>query len=301
MTALPAKNAAWLLKAANELALQVKLQKAGTTLRIRSPAQIDTIKTSTGGWAAVIGSLGKGRPNLEIWLDRFTGHTARKLCVCFYSRNAAQVRSLSKNAAKHLWPVRMVTYADVDDTKIFRLKEPLARTHFNAPIEEHYADSTHNFFGFYDPTRAGSAAVSPQFIERAVGFVLDVARSLPDAKDFGSPDDAYPRCENRKWVKAHLRRERSGYLAAACKNRDDYQCQVCWLQFATQYGSLGDGFAEAHHREPLGSLSDAVKTTVEDLITVCANCHRMLHRMEGKPGDIARLQAIVSKYQKRTA
>lgn len=299
MTAIPSHNAAWLLKAAKELALQLKTQKAGTTLRIRPPAEIYTIKSNTGGWAAVIGSLGKGRPGLEVWLDNFTGHATRKLCVCFYTREAEQVRSLSRNAAKHLWPVRVLTDADVEEAKILALKKSLARTDFNAPIEEHYGDSTYNFFGFYDPTRKSSATVSPQFIERAVGFVLDVARSLPDAKDSGSPAEVYPRCENRTWVKVHLRRERSGYLAAECKNRDDYRCQVCRLKFATKYGPLGEGFAEAHHRKPLASLSDTVTTKLEDLITVCANCHRMLHRMEGKPGDIKRLQVTVSKHRKR--
>ena len=35
-----------------------------------------------------------------------------------------------------------------------------------------------------------------------------------------------------------------------------------------------------------------------DLVTVCGNCHRMLHRMDGKPDDIAKLKAIIRKNRK---
>jgi hypothetical protein len=31
------------------------------------------------------------------------------------------------------------------------------------------------------------------------------------------------------------------------------------------------------------------------LITVCANCHRMLHRMNGVPTDIPKLRRMVNK------
>jgi len=71
------------------------------------------------------------------------------------------------------------------------------------------------------------------------------------------------------------------------------------MDFATVYGkALGGAFAEAHHKKPLGTLNAKVKTRLEDLITVCANCHRMLHRMEGKAGDITKLTSIVRKQRR---
>ena len=167
------------------------------------------------------------------------------------------------------------------------------------PIIEHYDELRYHFFGFYDPTLETSASISHQFIDRAMGFLLDIARSQPSAKGYDSQDEIYPRYEIRKLVNAHLRRERNGFLAAQCKRRDGYQCQVCRLMFTTKYGPLGEGFAEAHHKKSLGSLSDTVRTKLEDLITVCANCHRMLHRMEGRSGDIKRLQALVTQHRKR--
>jgi predicted HNH restriction endonuclease len=65
------------------------------------------------------------------------------------------------------------------------------------------------------------------------------------------------------------------------------------------YGEFGHEFAEAHHIIPLSRLKGPVMTTVDDLITVCANCHRMLHQMDGKSGDIPRLRSIVRRHRKR--
>lgn len=82
-------------------------------------------------------------------------------------------------------------------------------------------------------------------------------------------------------------------MATERKIHDDYQCQVCGLRFVDVYGKLGEGFAEAHHRVPLHRLKGVVKTRMEDLATVCANCHRMLHKMDGKRGDVDKLRAIL--------
>jgi transposase-like protein len=298
MASVPIHNSAWLLRVAKEVARQLKTQSLGTALRVRAPAKIEVTGTDTRGWAAVVGRLGKGGPGVEVWLDRFSGHAVRKLYVCFYSRDAKQVRSVARKASRQLWPIRTITDSDVDETNGYVLKKPLPRDEFNAPIEEHYNKYRHHFFGFYDPTPESSAGISAQFVERAVGFLVDVARSEPDATEADSQTDVYPRCENRKLVKAHLGRERSGYLAAECKNRDRYRCQICDFNFAEHYGRrLGAGFAEAHHIRPLSKLGDRVRTNPEDLITVCPNCHRMLHRMDGTSANITKLKTIVRKYR----
>ncbi len=65
------------------------------------------------------------------------------------------------------------------------------------------------------------------------------------------------------------------------------------MTFEDIYGPLGHRFAEAHHRQALASLDPAIPTKLEDLVTVCANCHRMLHRMDGEEGDLQKLRAIV--------
>jgi 5-methylcytosine-specific restriction enzyme A len=56
-------------------------------------------------------------------------------------------------------------------------------------------------------------------------------------------------------------------------------CAVCRFDFEKVYGERGKGFIEVHHTEPLGSLAEEkVIDPKTDLVPVCSNCHRMIHR-----------------------
>jgi predicted HNH restriction endonuclease len=152
----------------------------------------------------------------------------------------------------------------------------------------------------YDPSvRPDGGGFNHQVCLRAADFFDSVARAMPHTKPEAEDREVYPQCEDRKLVAAHLQRERSRLLSRACKERDDYQCQVCGFRFVEFYGKWGEGFAEAHHLVPLRQLKGKVKTRIEDLATVCANCHRMLHRMAGKRGDVAKLKHIVRQRKAR--
>ena len=56
-------------------------------------------------------------------------------------------------------------------------------------------------------------------------------------------------------------------------------CEVCSFDFFAFYGELGRGFAECHHTIPLSEAVFQRKTRLTDLAIVCANYHRMLHRV----------------------
>ena len=294
MKAKSKQNRAWLLATAKAVAQRLKLRSEGTHLRIRIPSRSTT--TNTDGWSAIIGDLGKGQARLEVWFDRFSGYSERKLYACFRTEVRPQITSITKRVARKLWPARVVTMDDTEEEKYLVLAERLARSEFNLPVLEQY-DHGETFYGIYDPTRETAERVSPHFCSRAVAFFEDVARALPDAKAEDEQREVYPRFENRKLVASHLHRERSKLLAAECKIRDDYTCQVCGLRFEDAYGKLGNEFSEAHHLIPLGRLRENVRTRIEDLTTVCANCHRMLHRMEGRRDDIKKLKNIVRNHR----
>lgn len=62
------------------------------------------------------------------------------------------------------------------------------------------------------------------------------------------------------------------------KKHGNLACELCQFDFYAVYGEVGKGFAECHHKSPL-YLLDAERTTrLDDLMIVCANCHRMVHR-----------------------
>lgn len=89
--------------------------------------------------------------------------------------------------------------------------------------------------------------------------------------------------EGRLLTRKHLIRERNKMLVESKKKQVKARtgkivCEVCGFDFGAQYGSHGEGFIECHHTKPLATLFDGHKTHINDLVLLCANCHRMIHR-----------------------
>ncbi|MFE2997226.1 HNH endonuclease [Nocardia sp. NPDC059246] len=83
----------------------------------------------------------------------------------------------------------------------------------------------------------------------------------------------------RRW---HYARERDRPLrkkkiAEFLARHDRVFCEICLFDFEKVYGSRGAQFTECHHVTPLHVSGDTT-TKLDDLILLCANCHRMIHR-----------------------
>lgn len=73
----------------------------------------------------------------------------------------------------------------------------------------------------------------------------------------------------------------------------ELSCEVCGFSFKGAYGDRGEGYIEIHHIVAL-SESGERSTTTTDLIGLCANCHRIMHRK--KPWlTPSQLRALVGK------
>jgi len=280
-----------LIQVARLLIEQLRQTDSGSFIRLRIPKK--ATRPQTDGWRVVCGDFGRGRPRIELWLDCFTKFAQPKFYTCLFSRKRKQIIDITRKVSKNLIPLKTITLKDIDDDGHFALTKRLRQDLLAKPILEKYEGET--FFGIYDPTVRKSETATKRFCVLAANFFVSIAETLPKARGKNFQREDYPRFENRRLVKAHLRRERSAYLAAKCKERDNYQCRVCKKTFARMYTEkLGDGCLEAHHILPLGRLGNQVRTELKHLLTVCANCHRVLHRMN-EPGDVVRLQKIVFK------
>ncbi|MCC7390634.1 MAG: EVE domain-containing protein [Phycisphaerales bacterium] len=104
--------------------------------------------------------------------------------------------------------------------------------------------------------------------------------------------------EGRKRLVIHFRIERNRKVVADAKAKwfnanPNLPCCVCGMSFRETYGDIGEGYIEAHHTEPIATLDLPKVPVMDDLVPVCSNCHRMLHR-SGSPDHRtleARLQA----------
>ena len=108
--------------------------------------------------------------------------------------------------------------------------------------------------------------------------VSAAAVSSPDFMVDGAEADI-DAAEGRQALRAHLVRERSRTLVEAFKGSlRDYACQACGFDFGVTYGAIGQNYIEAHHTVPIASMSPGSSTRLEDLIALCSNCHRVVHR-----------------------
>lgn len=72
------------------------------------------------------------------------------------------------------------------------------------------------------------------------------------------------------------------------------KCAACDFNFEEVYGELGKDFIEIHHIKPLSTLEGAIEIDAEnDLVPVCPNCHRMLHRNRDKVLSVEELKEII--------
>jgi 5-methylcytosine-specific restriction endonuclease McrA len=269
-------------------------------IRWRNTIRCDN--TNTAGWAVDLGGLGRAKPILQLWLDRYPGPSRRYFWFGFYSPNSQSVRWLIKRQPESMQPVREIGNQDFEaiGSSTYLLRKSLPQSQFARPIYETYYNKRWNFYGIFDRTPPSTARIDRRIARRAIAFFTEVLTNLPNAKPRTEAATIFPRVENRQTVVRHLARERSSLLAEDCKIRDNYKCQICGMRFEKVYGELGEGFAEAHHIIPLSQLKGEVKTTIEDLISVCSNCHRMLHcRMNGKRDDVPTLRRIVRQHRKK--
>lgn len=97
--------------------------------------------------------------------------------------------------------------------------------------------------------------------------------------------------EGKISVKSVVVRERSKKLREKAvlhftDEKGSIKCRICGYEFAVHYGDYGSGYLEIHHRKPVYQYEekdvDAVlSSALDNLVPVCSNCHRMLHRKKG--------------------
>ena len=94
-----------------------------------------------------------------------------------------------------------------------------------------------------------------------------------------------------------LRKEAIKYYA---KN-DKIYCDVCNFNFDNFYGhKIGNKYIEIHHIKPIfkyenEELEKTIKKALKNVVPVCSNCHRMIHRDWRNPLQIEYLKEHIRK------
>lgn len=102
--------------------------------------------------------------------------------------------------------------------------------------------------------------------------------------------------EGKKVIMFSTRYERSSENRKAAIEYHGTKCMVCGFDFEETYGEIGRGYIEVHHVVP---ISDTEQETIinpcEDLVCLCANCHRMIHRKRNAILSVNELKKLLKR------
>ena len=125
-------------------------------------------------------------------------------------------------------------------------------------------------------------ATKPEELRRLAESIKQFTSAAPQAAPPIS-DDEEEGNEGQILSRVHRYRERDRTLVAKKKakflqEQTRLVCQGCGFSFEKQYGSRGKNFIECHHTKPVSELAVGETTKLSDLVLLCSNCHRMVHR-----------------------
>lgn len=107
--------------------------------------------------------------------------------------------------------------------------------------------------------------------------MLDPLNNIPMPESIDAASQKV-RTEGGKRVFISVKRERNPLLRKDALAIHGYDCMACGFNFEEHYGEIGKNFIEVHHVVSLAKAGKTETNPETDLVVLCANCHRMVHR-----------------------
>lgn len=112
------------------------------------------------------------------------------------------------------------------------------------------------------------------------------------AEDISNMSDYSSRTEGGVKVKISKTTERNSALRQIAIDIHGLNCQVCGFNYEEVYGNWGKDYIEVHHLIPVSEYKKRQETDPKlDLVVLCANCHRMVHRKKNTTLTLQELQS----------
>lgn len=128
-----------------------------------------------------------------------------------------------------------------------------------------------------------------------VWTIDEVAEFAPKTNDLFVTEVFVPQEEGLRRAYYTHKYERNAANRKAAIKEHGYTCAVCGINLEEKYGELGHNFIEVHHIKPLYTLEqEMIVDPRNDLVCLCPNCHRMIHRRKNEIVTVEELKAIVN-------
>jgi 5-methylcytosine-specific restriction enzyme A len=152
---------------------------------------------------------------------------------------------------------------------------------------------------FYVETMTPESSIEHGLLNEKETALLDLAAAviitlLPHPTDsYVAPEEVTGFPEGAATQVMVNKYERDPRNRSAAISIHGYFCLACGFDFKKIYGELGSNFIIVHHVVPVSQIgSDYVINPAKDLITLCANCHAMIHR-QNPPLSLEQLQSLI--------
>lgn len=161
------------------------------------------------------------------------------------------------------------------------------------------------FPSFFDSFTHNTPVIEPPHLNltKVAPDVFHVSFVVPNEDESDQDESAKPirtssKSEGARKTYNGIRYERNPANRLEAIRIHGARCAVCDMDFGEKYGAWGEGFIEVHHKTPLAiSGEDQIVNPAIDLVPVCPNCHRMIHRH----GQTLSIEDVKSLLQKSTS
>jgi hypothetical protein len=129
--------------------------------------------------------------------------------------------------------------------------------------------------------------VHPLWIDKKSRLAQRVSSAVFDVR---TEEDALD-IEGEREEATGYRIRRSASLVKATKERDGHACRACGFHFADQ-------IVHVHHLDPVSEYKRPQETRLENLLTLCPNCHYLAHYWLRKSDRYKQLEPLLSVLKK---
>lgn len=167
----------------------------------------------------------------------------------------------------------------------------------------HYLGLKKNFRGIFSGmTVAQAVAALEDTRDPEYKTLIDILSGVEDATEKRIENDIQVETEDVQEVHSEgkptkyytTRYERNPVNRREAIRIHGTKCMACGFDFEKAYGELGKDYIEVHHIVPLASRNEEIQVNpATDLIVVCANCHRMIHRKRDHVLSLEELKEII--------
>jgi 5-methylcytosine-specific restriction protein A len=186
---------------------------------------------------------------------------------------------------------------------------PVSISHYSLEIDRQNfqlvekLDQSSHMLTFEIEVLTSESSIEHGLLNEAEAHLLEIATSvfaslLPKPSyQYSNPEEVIGFPEGATSQVLVNKYERDPRNRAAAISIHGYCCLACGFDFEELYGDLGRDFVIVHHVVPVSQLgADYVVNIAKDLITLCANCHAMIHRQD-PPLTLDQLKAKLKSRQ----